>query len=47
MLTHKFVQLLKPNKIIMISFYTYLHLKPNGDPFYVGKGCSKRHPDTP
>ena len=42
MLTHKFVQLLKPNKIIMISFYTYLHLKPNGDPFYVGKGCSKR-----
>lgn len=21
------------------SFYTYLHCKPNGAPFYVGKGC--------
>jgi hypothetical protein len=23
----------------MTQFYTYLHCKPNGDPFYVGKGC--------
>lgn len=22
-----------------LQFYTYLHCKPNGDPFYVGKGC--------
>jgi hypothetical protein len=21
------------------KFYTYLHCRPNGDPFYVGKGC--------
>ena len=24
------------------QFYTYLHCKPNGDPFYVGKGCKRR-----
>ena len=24
------------------EFYTYLHCKPNGDPFYVGKGTGKR-----
>ena len=24
------------------SFYTYLHCKPNGDPFYVGKGSAAR-----
>lgn len=24
------------------QFYTYLHCKPNGDPFYVGKGSGKR-----
>ena len=24
------------------QFYTYLHCKPNGDPFYVGKGHGKR-----
>jgi hypothetical protein len=26
----------------MKIFYTYLHCKPNGDPFYVGKGSGKR-----
>lgn len=26
----------------MTQYYTYLHCKPNGDPFYVGKGCGKR-----
>ena len=26
----------------MTQFYTYLHCKPNGDPFYVGKGTVKR-----
>lgn len=26
----------------MTQFYTYLHCKPNGDPFYVGKGLGKR-----
>jgi hypothetical protein len=26
----------------MINFYTYLHCKPNGDPFYVGKGFGYR-----
>lgn len=26
----------------MKQFYTYLHCKPNGDPFYVGKGSGKR-----
>ncbi len=26
----------------MISFYTYLHCKPDGTPFYVGKGHGKR-----
>lgn len=26
-----------------INFYTYLHCKPNGDPFYVGKGCDIPH----
>lgn len=25
----------------MTRFYIYLHCKPNGDPFYVGKGCDK------
>jgi len=25
-----------------MKFYTYLHCKPNGDPFYVGKGVGKR-----
>lgn len=24
------------------EFYTYIHTKPNGDIFYVGKGCGKR-----
>lgn len=24
------------------TFYTYLHCRPNGDPFYVGKGRGKR-----
>lgn len=24
------------------QFYVYLHCKPNGDPFYVGKGCGMR-----
>lgn len=28
----------------MKQFYVYVHAKPNGDPFYVGKGCvSRRH----
>lgn len=27
------------------QFYTYLHCKPNGDPFYVGKGIGKRSHD--
>ena len=26
----------------MKQFYTYLHCKPDGTPFYVGKGCGKR-----
>ena len=26
----------------MSKFYTYLHCKPNGEPFYVGKGKGKR-----
>jgi hypothetical protein len=26
----------------MKTFYTYLHCKPNGDPFYVGKGFGNR-----
>ena len=26
----------------MTQFYTYLHCKPNGDPFYVGKGFGRR-----
>lgn len=26
----------------MTQFYTYLHCKPNGDPFYVGKGTKNR-----
>ena len=26
----------------MAEFYTYLHCKPNGIPFYVGKGSGKR-----
>lgn len=25
-----------------IQFYVYIHIKPNGDPFYVGKGHGKR-----
>lgn len=29
----------------MKHFYTYLHCKPNGDPFYVGKGCGRRSND--
>jgi len=29
----------------MKQFYTYLHCKPNGDPFYVGKGCGVRSHD--
>jgi len=33
----------KPKRMIdMQQFYTYLHCKPNGDPFYVGKGCVSR-----
>lgn len=28
-----------------MQFYTYLHCKPNGDPFYVGKGCGGRSHD--
>src|SRR3990167_7199114 len=24
------------------SFYTYIHCKPDGTPFYVGKGCDRR-----
>jgi len=27
----------------MKQFYTYLHCKPNGAPFYVGKGCDSTH----
>lgn len=26
----------------MNSYYIYIHCKPNGDPFYVGKGCNGR-----
>lgn len=26
----------------MQQFYTYVHCKPNGDPFYVGKGTGRR-----
>ena len=26
----------------MKQFYTYLHCKPNGEPFYIGKGCGTR-----
>lgn len=26
----------------MTNFYTYLHCKPDGTPFYVGKGCARR-----
>jgi hypothetical protein len=26
----------------MAQFYTYLHCKPDGTPFYVGKGSGKR-----
>ena len=29
----------------MTDFYTYLHCKPNGDPFYVGKGSGGRSHD--
>lgn len=29
----------------MSQFYTYLHCKQNGDPFYVGKGCDGRSHD--
>jgi len=29
----------------MVQFYTYLHCKPDGDPFYVGKGKNKRSHD--
>ncbi len=29
----------------MKQFYTYLHCKPDGTPFYVGKGCGKRSHD--
>ena len=29
----------------MRQFYTYIHCKPNGDPFYVGKGCGNRNRD--
>lgn len=29
----------------MKEFYTYLHCKPDGTPFYVGKGSSKRSHD--
>lgn len=25
------------------NFYTYLHCRPNGEPFYVGKGYGQRH----
>ena len=28
--------------MMTVDFYTYLHCKPNGDPFYVGKGCARR-----
>lgn len=28
--------------LTMKQFYTYLHCKPDGTPFYVGKGCGKR-----
>lgn len=27
---------------MLTQFYTYLHCKPNGEPFYVGKGFGKR-----
>jgi len=27
------------------QFYVYLHCKPDGTPFYVGKGCGKRSTD--
>jgi hypothetical protein len=30
------------NKSKQKQFYTYLHCKPNGDPFYVGKGGAHR-----
>lgn len=30
------------DKIYMITFYTYLHCKPDGTPFYVGKGHDRR-----
>jgi hypothetical protein len=26
------------------EFYTYLHCKPDGTPFYVGKGCKSKQP---
>jgi len=26
-----------------MEFYTYLHCKPSGEPFYVGKGCNGNH----
>lgn len=26
----------------MTEFYVYAHLKPDGTPFYVGKGCNGR-----
>ncbi len=29
----------------MTDFYTYLHCKPDGTPFYVGKGCGGRSHD--
>src|SRR3990167_9224675 len=28
--------------MMTVDFYTYLHCKPNVDPFYVGKGCARR-----
>ena len=31
-----------PERSAEMKFYTYLHCKPDGTPFYVGKGCGNR-----